>query len=314
MATNDKTSRSESSAGVDVSVGGQGSSAIIMDEVTRTGRPAIRSHDGSGVKAEIGKDFVDVETRGGPQTDEEAGEEDLEDNLDGDEGEGSEGEEDAGDGEDLGEFDPANAESVEKFEAAYLTETGGPNLQKLMGEFDKNEQAGGEGGLNEGTYKFLEDRFGLTRDEIKDIEAGQKAKRDAQTTSYNVAVDEAGGGRDRVLKMVEWGKGGGYTAAQRARFSEAMKSGDPERAAEAVALLATRYEKATGDRPASSRRGVSPARDVAAAGGKKGGAAEPFKNHAEYRIAFKEARTSNDPVKLDSVRKRLKASPFYRSK
>lgn len=310
MGTNEKTSSAgDIAGGVETAVGGRRAASIMMDDRSGSAaKPEFRDHDGSGVTAEIGQDKLEVRTRGGAndQTDEEDLEGDLEDGAEGGEGDGSEAgeEQESGSAEDLGDFDPANAESVSKYETAFLTAEGGPNMEALMAEYGRNEEKG-EGQLNEGTYAFLQDRFGLTLDQIKDFEADRKARRDADALGFHNAVTEAAGG-SAVADLVAWGRTV-YTPAQLKKYNADVQSGDPEVAAAAVALLKQRYDKAN-----PPRAGVRPRRDVTANAGRKPTGVEPFKTQAEYRAANREARNSGDQAQLDLVRKRLKASPFYK--
>ena len=138
-------------------------------------------------------------------------------------------------------------------------------------------------------------------------EADRKARRDAEALGFHNAITEAAAGTD-VQTLVKWGKDGGYTPAQRKKFNADINSSDPEVAAAAVALLKQRYDRAN-----PPRQGVRPQRDATANAGRKPTGVEGFKSQAEYRAANKEARNSGDQRQLDLVRKRLKASSFYKS-
>lgn len=206
--------------------------------------------------------------------------------------------------EDLGEFDP---EAPEKFDAAYFTDAGELNFERLTAEFDKNAAKGTEG-LNEATYQYLENRLGLTKDAIKAVEAGQVALR-AQETQQ---LYERAGGKERLEAAIAWGREGGYTEDQRARFTKAMASGDKALIADTVDALMARFERSNGKGqrlPAGKpRRPSSPERSAT-----KGVASAPrqsgYATHAEYSAEFREARASKDPAKMKAVQDKLKRSP-----
>jgi hypothetical protein len=277
----------------DVRVGGTSTSSIEMgmgedQKATTT--------DGQADIAEFGDD--DVTTRHGLGEDE--GADDTQD-------EGEQG----GGAEDLGEFDPNNAEVVGKFEDTYIENDGSLNEQRLSEEWFKN--SGGDlskGGLNESTYNFLQDRYGLSREQIKSIEEGQIARqRLALTTLHDRA-----GGKANYDAAVEWGRKGGYTAAQRQRFNAAINSGDPDAAADAVEALMSRFSRATGRNVRiKGRRPATPVRDVTTEGRPAGGN-QGYATRADWQKEFREARESGDQKKLAEVRRKLAASPWRNGK
>lgn len=308
MAAERAQAPTTATAPVETKVARTPSTGVMMGEPGQE-RPEVTRGDGAGVTATISNDEIKTRTGlpGGDEGDEPDDPDLLDDEEEGaDEGEpGDEGSEDEGSAEDLPEFDPSKPETVAAYEKAYLTEQGGPDLGKLGTEYWANA-AKGKAELNEGTIKFLTDAFAVSEADVRTICDGLAARSELTTA----AVHEAAGGEARFKAMVEWGVKGGYTKTQRERFNAAMSSGDPEAMKDAVALLSTHYEKATGSGRPSNRRRASPARDAAAAAPASQGPAG-FENPAEYRAAWKEARKSGDLASQNEVRRRLKASSWY---
>jgi len=208
---------------------------------------------------------------------------------------------------DLGDYDPA---APEAFDAAYFTADGELNAERLGSEFWGNA-AKGVDGLNEATYDYLKDRLGLSKEYVKSIEAGQKALREAgEATLYAQA-----GGKERLDAAIAWGKDGGYTEAQRARFTAAMQSGDKDAQAEAIDALMARYERTTGDQPKRTpgrpgRRPSTPARSATAGAAAQGGPAG-YASYEDYQREFRPARKANDAAKLAEIRRKLRASSWH---
>lgn len=202
------------------------------------------------------------------------------------------------DGEDLGEF---SDDTLDAYDTRYRGDNGELRLDRLTQEWDKNA-AGAEGGLghlNEGTYQYLEATYGLSKSQVQDIEAGQAALR----VQYFSKIAEVAGGNDNLAAAVEWGKKA-YSPEARKRFNEAYRSGDVDRATEAVEALMSRFNKANGK---TARRPVRPLRSATSnAGGGAGTANQGYATREEWQTARKEAR--GDRKKEAEVARKFRAS------
>lgn len=228
---------------------------------------------------------------------------------------------DADTSEPLPDFNPEDPEVTAKYDERYFTEKG-LNQDTLGQEVYANSQKeGGKPVLNEGTYKYLEAKLGVTRDMADAHIAGQIAlKQQNDATFYGMV-----GGEEAWKAQLAWGSAN-YTPEQKARFRKAMDAGGEE-AKEAAELLGTRFTKAGGKVPLPAetpapvragfgrpeRRAASPAKTTAtAAGGGAGGTpAEPYADQKEYNAALKAA--GRDPAAQAKVRKRLAASPWMKA-
>jgi hypothetical protein len=304
-------------ASPETSVSGDPTTSIMMGDPTTRGKPKARRKDASASVAEIDQDGVHTRTglgdpNGHSEDQDQLGQDDTEsEGIPGEGGEGEDrGEEGETEGEALPDYDPDDAEAVDAYEAAFLQDDGSPNLDRLTAEWFKNANGDpSKGGLNEGTYSFLQERYGLTREQIKEFEAGQVARQtQAQTQLY-----ERAGGKERLDAAVKWGAQGGYTPAQRQRFNAAMNSGDPEVVADAVDALVARYERANPRarqpvRP-QGRRPVSPQRDATRTAAPQ--RVQGYASYAEYQAEARAARAAGDMQKLELTRKRLRASDWF---
>lgn len=217
----------------------------------------------------------------------------------GDDGEGAEGSDDeGGELEDLGEY---SEDKVEEFDARYRGENGELRLDVLTKEWDANaaKAEGGVGALNEGTYKYIQDTYGLTKAQVQDIEAGQVAKRQV----FYSEVSKIVGGGDKLAEMMAWGREA-YSPQARKRFNEAYKSGDIERASEAVEALAARFNRAKGNAP--RRQANAPRSATSNAGGGQTPTAGGFATREEWQEARKAAK--GDPRKEAEVQRKFKRS------
>jgi hypothetical protein len=214
--------------------------------------------------------------------------------------------------EDLGAYDPANETVVAAYEKAYITDEGTMNVERLSAEFWANSAAGKEG-LHEGTYGFLRERFGLPKDYVKSIEAGQKALAQGMET----ALWDRVGGKDRYDAAIDWARKGGYTKAQRDRFNAVRDQGG-EAFDDAVDALMSRYETKNPDakrKPAPlgvQRRPSSPAKDVAG-GSSAAPGGDGFADYEAYNAAFRAARRSGSDSEQAAVRRKLQKSSWYRA-
>ncbi|MEW6121291.1 MAG: hypothetical protein AB1698_01660 [Pseudomonadota bacterium] len=208
--------------------------------------------------------------------------------------------------EDLGEYDPENPE---KFDAAYFTKDGNLDISRLSAEYDANAAKGEDkAGLNEETYKFLQDRLGLTKDDIKAIEAGQVALRNQR----NEAIYAQAGGKERLDAAIKWGKEGGYTEAQRKRFTDTMNSGDRQAQEDAIEALMGRYDRAHGNGrrvPAGRPRRPSSPERSATQGSPSATAKAGYATRDEWVKDYREARESGDPARLAEVDAKMRRSP-----
>lgn len=279
--------------------------SLTMGNTTELG-----GDDGSSV----GVDAEDLETQEDDVTTENEG---GDDNPEGDDD--TDSDEDAGDDddsevEDLGEFDP---EDTEKWDAQYKTEDGSLNEDALSKEFWKNATDDNRGSLNEGTYAYLES-LGVSRQMAKNVEAALvtqhdasvKATSDGDNALFTLAGEFAGdpeAGPDVLKTALDWGKGGGYSKKEQAKFNKVMEGKDPEAKKEAVELLLSRHTRAN-PKKAEPEKPRVPKRDVTKAQGQPGAGVQPFKNREEYRQARREAGDNQNARRL--VAQRLAKSNF----
>jgi hypothetical protein len=192
---------------------------------------------------------------------------------------------------------------------------------------------------NEGTYKFLKAKFGITKGVVDDHIEGKKL----QAAEITKAFHEVTGGQDVWNDKLAWasskdGKPGGYTKAQVDAFNAAMAKGG-EAAAEQIELMNARFAKANPEYKAPGsdaalvekikregpsaigikRRDASP-KATAAEGAKtqnSGGStgAKPFANATEHREAMANIRKlpqAQQETEHLKVRARLAVSPWWR--
>lgn len=240
-----------------------------------------------------------------------------------DDGDKAEGDESAPESppEDLGEWKADDPEVAAKFDERYFGKDGTElNVSALSDEVAANlAKEDGKPVLNEGTYGWLRDRMGVSKEAVDRIIAGQVALRTQNEDAFYGVV----GGKDLYAQKLEWAKGV-YTPAQKERFNAAIAAGGEE-AQEALELLNTRWEKAGNkapDKPTTEqarkiglppKRPASPAKTTAAATTGGGSDVKPFANADEHRKAMADAMKSGDKGQLDLVRKRLVASPWFRA-
>lgn len=240
--------------------------------------------------------------------------------------------------EPLPDFDPASEEVTAAYDARFLKDHEDAdgkgvvlNREAIADEIRAN-MAKAEGASerpNEGTYKYLREKLGITRQMVDDAIEGEKAK----FTQAKAAMDEVTGGEEAWSKKIAWastqqdGKLGGYTKAQVDRFNAAMAEGGAA-AAEQIELLNERFAKAKGggtgkEAPAKPgigvRRAASPAKTASTgANTQTGGApsAKPFATKADYD---KELATlshmKNGPekdAKHRELRARTAVSPWWK--
>lgn len=236
--------------------------------------------------------------------------------------------------EDLGEYKPQDAEVTAKFDARYFNEEGKLNKEALAAEFWGNATKDSPGKLHEGTYAFLENRLGISKDVVNDIEAALVTQHQQAAVGLTARVHEAAGGKDTYNAAIAWASAGGYTPEHGNRLNQLiqkMETGWED----AVEALVSRFRKANPEAPSTklppgppARRSSVPARVAGAAGDKppaqpqskessekqpEEGQVVPFKNADEYLAALGEALKSGDPKRTAEVRARQKASPNTRS-
>lgn len=227
--------------------------------------------------------------------------------------------------EDLGAWDPDNAEVATKFDERYFAKDGSElNMAAFSSEVAANAaKEDGTPVLNEGTYGWLKDRMGVSKEAVDKIIAGQVALGAQNEDAFYKTV----GGKEVYASKLDWAKRV-YTAEQKARFNAAIDAGG-DAAQEALELLNARWEKAGNKAPATkqegaeeepakrrpglpAKRAASPAKSTAAAPGGTAAAAAPFASADEHRKAMAEAMKSGDKSAMELVRKRLLASPWFR--
>lgn len=315
MGTEDKTKEVDPER-LDVSFGGGGSESLDAD---RDGKGKVKTTDDAGEGMDFEADGSVSRTgldKSKPK--EGTGGEDGDDA--GDEGDATE--ETSEQPEDLGDWDPDNAETAEKFDARYFKSTDDGSSELNMDAFASEVAANaakeeGTPVLNEATYGWLKDRMGVSKDYADSIIKGQIALRKQAEDDFYGRV----GGKEVYDAKLAWAKDN-YTADQKTRFNAAVQKGGAE-AEEAIELLNTRWEKAGNKAPGAKRdagrkgvpprRAVSPGKTTTSAenpGG--GGGLKPFADADEHRHAMAEAQRSGDKAKIALVRKRLAASTFWK--
>lgn len=257
-----------------------------------------------------GKQSIDVGTKTAAG-DQDAGDEDL-DRSGGDEGEGDSGEgegTDEGSGDEtsseLPDWNKDDADTVAAYDKRYTKDDGNAiNLDALSQTWWASVKDGDldKGTLGENTYKYLNDKWGLSEDQVKQIEAGQVAQRKIERAGR---INAAGGDNpaENLKAAIAWGAGGGYTEDQRKAFNAAFHGPDQQRAIEAVELLMARYERA-------NKSSTTPKRNSTQGGGNGGtlkAGGDVFHNRAEYDAAVKEA--GKDPLKRQAIMDKVKRSP-----
>ncbi|WP_298951545.1 hypothetical protein [uncultured Methylobacterium sp.] len=278
-------------------------------EVEVVSTPTVTSDPSQGGTHESSPDATSVSFDGGlgPEEDDLEGQQDA-----GTEGEGAEPPRDETEAEPdadaLPDYDPDNEGVRAAYDKKFFTEAGTVNLPALSGEFFANaaKDKDGKGGLNEGTYAYLQDTLGLDKAAVQEIERGQMALREQANTAFYGKIE---GGKERYEKAIAWAVGGGYSEAQRAAYNEAQTKGGAA-FEDAVDALMSRFGRASGDTGKPQRRGPptrrpsSPQRDVTA-GSRAGGGDGPAMSQAEYGkqwgaalAAVSEARKTGDRAKI----------------
>lgn len=287
------------SAGMSLSMGDDG-------DVIRTTRKALEM-DTSDVNMEDLEDDNEGSLEGNEGLDGEV-DADGDGNTDGDSEAEAEGE--------LGEFDADNPEVVEAFEARYVTAEGNLDVEgALSAEYFANVEKGVDG-LNEATYAYLEAK-GISKATVKQIEAMAATNKEAAqkgVAAHDLRLFEVAGGPDALNEALQWGKAGGYTAEQVARFNKIANGKDLDAKEEAVAALMNRYQrsdvfktKLEADREAATPK--IPKRDATKGQGRTQGGVKPYESRAEMR-KIRDALRDNDQRGWALHNQRLKASKF----
>lgn len=236
-----------------------------------------------------------------------------------------EGEEKTPDPDALPDYDPENPEVTAKYDQKFFSEEGQLDTAALTAEFDAN-LAKGEGGLNEGTYKYLEKTLGLSREAIKQVEAGQVARRAAEEGTLYASFP---GGKAGAETAVAWAVEN-YTPAQKEAYEAARAKGGSAyqdqlellqaRASKAGALKAPDAAPEAGRRGPPPRRSSTPARS-ATQGTQPGGAQSSSDGYAtkeQYDEAWAGALRDVDDARRsgnrDDLRKAERAREDVRTK
>lgn len=215
--------------------------------------------------------------------------------------------------EDLGDYLPDDPEVAAKFDERYFTDAGKLNTSSLEAEWFANAKDGKDHRLNEGTYKFLEQRLGISRELADGYGQGLMALQEKRDAEFYAGA----GGKDRFDAAFAWATGqGGYTQAQKDRFNEAIKKGGAE-AEDARDALMSRYSRANNKAQRDARRGPPGVpsverrapKDVTARAGRGGDGLQPFGSREEASKFFREAK--GDDAKMAIWRKRLGVSPDH---
>lgn len=288
MGSDARTEASISTDGVEVS---SGTTKGYTNEVDESGNRAAVVEDGV---PEGATDADELGNEDGPDEPSEGG--------------------DDGEVTDIESYDPEDPENVEAWNKEYHREDGSLNIDRISSEFWRNIDRGDEG-LNEATYEFLASK-GISRADAKRYEAMAINDRDSQKASveaHDQKLFTLAGGPEALRSALDWGKGGGYSDSQRAKFDAIMNGSDMEAKEEAIELLMGRYTKsdvglAAEEAAKDQAKPKAPLRDATKGQGGGRPAAKPFKDRSEWRAARREA--GDDKAKLRQVDARAKASGF----
>lgn len=231
---------------------------------------------------------------------------------------------------DPGEWNPEDEATVAKFNARYWKkdEAGNEtlNLEAFNPELAENLKAG-KADISKGGREYLKATLGLSDAVIDQHIKGVINTQAAEDAAWYSAV----GGKEVYEAKLAWAKTG-YTAEQKARFNAALKSGNKDVIMEQVELLNTRFAAGGGKVPKAASEGggaappkfgppgkrsgggVSPQRSATSgsAAGKGTGDIKPFESADEHAKALDAAIKSKDTKAVEEVRRRLKASTFWR--
>lgn len=288
---------------IETSIGGEGGYSLSMEPGTNEQR--VEKNDNPTISFDSDEDHAletetndDVSSDGSPD-DETAGE-----GLDDDAGAETEGNESETEGdvpEELGDFDPEDADSVERYENAYTAEDGSLNTDKLSEKYFKNLDAGKDG-LDDSDYAFLASK-GISKATVKQIEAMQATARDTQKSSVqsdDLKIMTQAGGPDKLKVALEWGKAGGYSEADQKRFNKIMNGKDYAAKQDAVDALMARHGRAN-----PPQKPQLPSRDATKGQGNKTQGLKGFASKAEADAAHKAAGEDMGKLRVWSRRRKL---------
>lgn len=212
--------------------------------------------------------------------------------------------------EPLPAFEGDKEEVKQAYDARYKPD-GKLSLAALSADWEANSKGDvTKGTLSEDTYKYLES-IGIDRETAKAVEANQVV---ALKSAAEEVYSKVPGGKKALEAMLEWGKGGGYSEAQRAAFNKAYKGTDPVAREDAIEALTSRYAKANPTRrpvtPKKSSQDGGNAQEVeTGAGG--------YKDHDEYLADFKKAnalRGREADKAREATRAKLRASTWFKKR
>lgn len=251
------------------------------------GEEDVKQTGGEGASLEFDRKTPPEADSTEPSADTEADEAAPETDTDRSEGEDDE-DSDPQSFEDLGEY---KAEDAEKWDKTYTKEGGLLNTDRLSSEWWANKKdADTAGKLHEGTYRYLEGK-GFAREDVDAIGAALEAQ--AETIQSGLA--ERAGGADALANAIKWGREGGYSKDQIARFNKAMSSNKLDLMQEAVDLLAMRYAKAN-PQPVKRPPAAKPKETRGSAVPKTTEGVEKYKDMDEQISAGIAIRKIKDPV------------------
>lgn len=284
MATEDKTqSSSAEPSRVETEVAKPQVSSVTIGK----DGPEATTHDELSNSRDLGGGLEpDLDDEEGGVGDEDQGS---------DEGDKKEGDEDGAesDSEALPDYDPENEEVRAAYDARYFKDgvlDKGVISSEYWKSFEANKGDLSKAGLSEGTYAYLKDTLGVSKEMAKEIEAGLVAKHTNDEASFFSKF----GGVERYNRAITWAKDGGYTAEQQQRFREAYAKGGDDRD-DAVDALMNRFHRNTGGqkdgrRGPPGRRSSSPQRDATGSTASQTGGGDRFKDASEHQAASTAAR------------------------
>ncbi|KAB2662747.1 hypothetical protein F9K91_21160 [Brucella tritici] len=210
-------------------------------------------------------------------------------------------------GEDLGAFDPEDQEVVSRFDARYLDADGDLDLEGALNKEFWDNAAKGKEGLNEATYEYLKSK-GIKQSTIKQVEAMALTQKDSEeqgVKAQDQKLFSIAGGPDKLKEALAWGKAGGYTKEQQARFNQITSGTDLAAKEEAVEALMSRFSRAN-----PTPKPKLPKRNATNGQGGKGPSVKPFKDRAEMR-AMRDGLRDNDVKGWAQYNARLRATKDF---
>lgn len=211
----------------------------------------------------------------------------------------------------LPKYNPEDPKVLDSYDEQFFQEDGELNVGRLSEIWDASvkDLEVGDGDLGDDVYAYLKDRIGLPKDKVKELEKGLFLLRKQEVSS----VYERFGGKDQYEAGIKWAKDGGYTEAERARYTAAIKKGGQD-ADDAIDAFQARFLRATGQtrRGPPRPRSVSPRKEVGGGAPTTSVQEDVFASQDDYALALREARATGKESAVNTVRAKLKRSTFWK--